>query len=499
MDAFFHGLRELFVHPWSIAATIVVLVAYRYAASKGRMPKIPVGMLILYLIVVLILMTFPDSIASLEHRWVRVGLSITLYCAIAHLILAFIYDVYYGWWKKTRVPKITRDITLFAVFAVVALYVLRTRGGVNPLGIVTTSAVLTAIVGLAAQNSLSNLFAGLSIQMERPYAIGEWIQYNDTIGRVIGVGWKSTRVRTFDDEIVYIPNLDIVKTTVTNFSKPTPMHYMNVSIGVEYGAAPNHVRKVLLEVCRHDPRVLAHPVPEVRLVDYGDFAITYDVRFAYNGYGQSPRLRSDIQYRFWYALNRVGIRIPFPIRDVHHRHIERRIEEEKSKQVRLEARGEIDRVPIVEPLSVAERDLLGARMQIQTFGDNETIVAQGDAGDSLHILHDGACDIFVRNERGGQAKVSQLTPPAFFGEMSLLTGEPRSATVRAVGDTTVFTIDKELFGEILTANPTVSDALAQALAKRSDDTRESVGRSNEDERRRASQLKARIKKFFGMG
>ena len=494
-------LKAFFSQPLAIAGVIVALIIYRYAAPRiRRLPVIPLGLLILYLALRLVLVALPEEIEEARlYRWAEVAAATLLYCAVVRLIFALIVDYWRQWRRKPPVPKITRDFILIAAYAIIAVVMLRTRGDVNFLGLITTSAVLTAIVGLAAQNTLGNLFAGLSIQMERPYRIGDWIQFGGHEGRVIGIGWKSTRIRTFEDELVFIPNLDIVKSTVKNFSRPTPKHIMTIEIGVEYGAAPDRVRSILLEVIKQDPRVLKAPPPELRVMNYDDFAIRYQLRFPYEDYGTSLKLKADITNRIWYALRRAGIRIPFPIRDVHHRHVERTFEVRQLERIREKARLDLDRVPILEPLSSEERTKLAQGMAIEEYGDGEVVVRQGRPGDSLYIVHRGACDVLVQVGEAQPSRVATMAPPAFFGEMSLLTGEARTATVQAKGELAVFSIDKGLFSEILAGNPGVSEDLARALAKRQGELAELAGRQREDEAKHASRLVRRIKAFFGIG
>jgi CRP-like cAMP-binding protein len=335
--------------------------------------------------------------------------------------------------------------------------------------------------------------------MERPYTIGDWIRYNDCVGRVVGIGWKSTRLITFENELIYVPNMDIAKTVLTNYSKPTKRIWMVIELGVEYGAAPNKMRDVIAAVLDQESMVIKEPRPTIRVLDYGDFAIKYKIRFMYEDYGNMPALRGAIMNNIWYALRRNNIRIPFPIRDVHHRHIERRFEQDQLKMERESAMAEIESVPIFTPLPHEARGMLAQRMEIVRFGDGEEVVRQGDAGESMYILHSGAGEVLIKKPAAEPIKVADLNPSSFFGEMSLLTGEPRTATVRVKGDSTLFKIDKELFGDILGKDVSVSEKLAEALAARQAETAEKLGQVERDRAAHVSNLTKRIKSFFGIG
>lgn len=476
------------------------IVVYSLAATKMKaLPRLPIKLLLLYFILQFIFVSLPSETNPNLKIVIDVAATMALYWALARVLFKLLVESWYYFKKKTNVPSITRDLFLMAAYAVIALVVLRMRGGVNLVGLITTSAVLTAIIGLAAQNFLGNIFAGISLQIEKPFRIGDWIQYGEYSGRVARIGWEATRLQTFDHETIFIPNLDISKSVIRNYSSPTPRHAMKIDVGVDYEASPNQVRSTLLKVCSHESQVLKEPPPVVRLINFGDSSITYQIRLFYMDYGNYPDLKAVLMNRIWYALKRNGIRIPFPIRDVRLSHIEREFESAKTSKLIDEARKNLDQVPILKPLSEEARNSIAAHMRVEEYGDGETIVNQGDAGDSLFILHSGCCDVEVAVEDHRSKKVATLTPPAFFGEMSLLTGEPRSATVRAHGDAVTFMIDKEIFKSIFTKHPEISEELARALARRNLETKEFVGRELKDQEHQTSKILTRIKTFFGIG
>lgn len=499
MNSTLEFMTSVATNGWMLALFAVALLIYSAASIKKRsLPRLPVKLILLYLVLQFVFVNLPAEIGPNLKRSINVAAVVALYCAITRLLFSILVESAYYWSKKKAIPKITRDLVLMTSYAVVIFIVLRTRGGVNLVGLITTSAVLTAVIGLAAQNFLGNLFAGIAIQIEKPFQIGDWIQYGEYSGRVVSVGWEALRLETFDHETVFIPNLDISKSVIKNYSMPTPRHAMKLSVGVEYGASPNRVREVLLEVCNQEPMVLKNPPPVVRLTNFGDFAVMYEIRFFYMDYGNYPDLKAAMMNRVWYALRRAGIQIPFPVRDVHVKHIERKFESAEMEDLRAKARSKLEKVPILKPLSKEARDAIALNMAVEEYGDGEAIVKQGDEGSSLYILHRGACNVEVSVGSASPTVVNTLASPAFFGEMSLLTGEPRSATVRAKGDALVFVIGKELFKDILVAEPKISEELATALAKRQVETDSFVGKKIEEQEKQASRLLTRIRSFFGI-
>lgn len=487
------------LHPIILALCAAGVLLYGLAARRfSKLPALPAGFLLAYIVLRFSLALLPQGADPRIFKALDVSSNIAFWFAVVRAAFSFIVDPWFSWRQKARVSRITRDLILLIAYALIIFIVLRTRGGVNLVGLITTSAVLTAVIGLAAQNFLGNLFSGIAIQIEQPFKIGDWIEYSNYTGKVVHVGWEAVHIKTFDDELIIIPNLDLAKNVVKNHSRPTVRHAMKIDVGVEYGASPQRVKQALLEVCREEPRVLEDPPPVIRLMNYGDFAITYQIRFFYNDFGISPDLRPAMMRRMWYSLRRHGIRIPFPIRDIAHRHIERRFEAEENRRLRSEALAEIASIPLLKPLSEESLAVLAGRLSIEEYGDREVIVYQGDPGDSLYILHRGTCNVEIATGTQPTTTVATLIPPAFFGEMSLLTGEPRSATVRAVGDTLVFVIERCLFRDILVAHPEVSEALAQALAVRQADTANAIDRGRDGDIKQSSTLLEKIKLFFGV-
>lgn len=481
-----------------LSIAFAILVIYALASRRIKfLPRIPLGLLILYLILRLFQDTLTSYVGITDHRWFAVATTAILYCAIVRILFSLLVEKIFMLRKGMPLPKITRDFALIVIYAVIVLVLMRTRGNINLAGLITTSAVLTASIGLAAQSTLSNLLSGLSIQMDQPFTAGDWIQYGEYTGQVVAIGWKSTRIKTFEDEMVIIPNLELTKTPLKNFSKPTHRHIVKISIGACYSSPPNTVKSVLVDICRKDGDVLDNPAPIARIKEYCNSSIVYEMRFAYNDYANYHTLHARIIEKIWYAFRRNGIKIPFPVMDVRHRHIERKIDEELFDKLRREVRKRLDDVPLLAPLSPADKDLIDEGMRIEEYGAGERIVVQDEPGETAYIIHGGSCDVVIRGASGASTPVANLKPPTIFGEMSLLTGAPRSATVVAHEDATVFAIDKKLFADVLTAHPSISESLADILVQRETQ----LATLEEGKRREVagkSQIMQKIKNFFGL-
>jgi len=199
---------------------------------------------------------------------------------LLEILLSFFGDFLPKMRGQSPLAPIIKDLLrALALMAVALLGVKAAFPDVDIGAIMTTSAILSVVVGLALQESLSNIFAGLMLTIDRPFKAGDWVEIDGKEGKVLDSNWRSTRVLTRDDDIIYVPNSTMAKGNIVNLTDPTPEHLCRRKIGIEYGAPPNKVRNVLISVMSHVDGVLQSPPPDVHVVEYGDHAIEYDLRF----------------------------------------------------------------------------------------------------------------------------------------------------------------------------------------------------------------------------
>ncbi len=451
-----------------IAVAFFLLTGYLVIAKHSNAATvIPFHLLILYLGLRLARAFVQEYFLIGEWKvWLDVGLNVILAWAIVRLTFSLLIELPLQFWKKTPIPSITRGFILLVCYSILFFIVFRVQRDFNLAVLITTSAALTVILGLAAQTTLGSFFSGLVLQVERPFQISDWIQFNEHIGRVVSITWQSTRIVTRNQELIYIPNAQLANTTIKNFSKPEKPIVARLYVGIEYGAPPNLVRKTVLKVLEQHPKVLNRPKPELRLIEFGDFSITYELFFYHANYAQEPRLKADINNRIWYALRRNNIVIPFPIRDVRHAHLERRRIRRLRDSINRDLEGMMKNVSILSPLTDEDRAQIAHSVSIKDYSESEFIVKEGNPGASLFIIISGLCEVLITDKNNDLEQVATLERGDFFGEMSLLTGEPRKASVRVLEDATAVKLEKATFSAILMANPSICDQIGEIVAKR---------------------------------
>ncbi len=404
--------------------------------------------------------------------------------------------------RHITMPRLLIDLFNLVVLLVVAVFVLTGIFNVDLSALLVTSTVASAVIGLALQDMLSNVIAGLALQIEQPFRVGDWVSASGHEGRVTQMNWRTLTLLTLDNHHVTVPNANVASQEMVNYSRPEPLQRVHVKIGVGYQHPPGEVKAVLIDVARGVTGVCADPAPEVVIDEYADFSVNYDVRYWITDYAHHQKIRDEVLTRLWYAFRRHDLTIPFPIRDVNLR----TVTEEDDRRSREQQRREV--FDVLRPLSLfasLDDDQIAELAQAagwQLYVADETLVRQGDPGGSLYVIKSGRVRLMKASETGQIISVGELGAGEFFGEMSLLTGEPRLLSVLAQIDTQVVVVDKAALAPVLAANDKIVEALSLALATRTKQTAERVALAAESRTDQAqpqsTALRDRMRSFFGI-
>jgi small-conductance mechanosensitive channel/CRP-like cAMP-binding protein len=403
---------------------------------------------------------------QLQHHVIAL-LILTSTVVVVALINRYLWDYYFEKRKQTPIPHFLREMVALLVFLVALLLVLSLvyHAEAQLKGLLAGSGIIAIILGFAGQNLFGGIIAGISLQISRPYKVGDWLQVGDRFAEVMEINWRSTRLRTNDAIYLDIPNNEIVRQTIVNLHYPSQVHAMRIRVGVEYKHPPNRVKDALMRATKNAELVLREPPPRIFLVDFADYAIIYEIKFYMGNHAAINEINDAIRTNIWYELKRQRISIPFPIRTLH---VERRTKDTISEE-REKARAILHDDPLFQCLDEEQLDSLLVRSELNRFGRGERVIEEGAAGDSMFVLLRGTAQVSVARN-GTPLRVGVLRAGDLFGEMSLLTGEPRTATVRAEHDCEVLEISKPVMSELLHAAPQCLDQLSELLAKRKMET-----------------------------
>ncbi len=475
-----------------IIATVALVAPEDRARAKGS-----AWLLAWHLLFTLVLSLIPPRHAA-QSAVRLIAVALVLASIARSVFLLFVHSF---WMRRFArpLPTILRDVIQGFIFAIASLLILRSAG-VEPGSLLATSALLTAVIGLSLQDTLGNLFAGLAIQAQRPFAVGDWVQlegHEGSIGRVIEINWRATRVQTLDQLEITIPNGTMAKSSIINFSRPSDVVRREAEINAPYDVSPEFVRKTLLSSIDHVPSILRQPPPQVITRAFSDRGITYSLRYFIDHFHEREVIDSAVRERIWYAMSRANLSLPVP---------RRRIEMVQEVTAQMRAEQEQDSVKTLLLQLSLFRELpedsarhLASRCRRKRYAPEEFIVHEGDTTTEMYVIESGGVRIELRAEDGRRLVVAALGRGDFFGEMSLMTGEQRTADAIASEETLLVVIDREALAPILLQHPGLEEHLSQSLAERQRRLEEL--RQEDPEEARISvhddvEILARIRRFF---
>lgn len=480
----------------SIGLFVVLRIALPF--SRRASLRFPLLLVIFGVCTVFLQKLFKASQLLQEGNTVLLLTSKTLLLiALSRLVGLVVMELVLGRLLKWALSRITQDILQTLLYIGVVFLMLRVAN-VDLSSLVVSSAIISAVVGLSLQDTLGNLAAGLALQAQRPFEIGDWIQIdgNQPIGEVTEINWRATKMVTLDRVEVTVPNGFMAKNSILNYSKPTRVVRRNLYVMAPYHIPPRRVHEIILQTLANTPDILSDPAPSVvtnRFTDNG--LIEYWVRIFTTAFERRDIVDGRARDRIWYALERAKLDYPYPTSKIQLQNLEQ-LETELARDREI---GHICRylkeVPFLQSLNDEELKHLASHVHKRVYSPGETIIREGDKGSELFIVSRGEVMVTVRDQ-----EVSRMHAGSFFGEMSLLTGERRSASVTAIGETELLVVDHDLFRKILKSNPLLCEEMSRTLARRQmelEQLKEAWEESSELEDR-STQILEKIKEFFAI-
>jgi small-conductance mechanosensitive channel/CRP-like cAMP-binding protein len=404
------------------------------------------------------------------------------------------------------VPRILQDV-ITAGAAIAASLVVISQSGFNLSGVITTSAVITAIVGLSLQETLGNVVGGLALQTDNSVRVGDWIKVGELGGQVAEIRWRFTSIKTRNGELVLVPNGFLLKNQVVILGKGfQPGRWRRwVWFNVDFRFQPTDVIETVEAALRAAPiqNVAKEPLPQCILMDIGESQCRYAVRYWLTDLAADDPTDSVVRTRVFFALARARIQLSMPAYALFlTQHSDKR-DGEKSLEERQKCADALRQMEVFRALEDADIQHLAAELRYAPFAAGEVMTRQGAEGHWLYLMAEGTASVRVAVDGGLEREVARLGPGHFFGEMSLMTGRPREATVVAVTDVECFRLGAASFSRVIHAHPEKAEDFAEVLAARQASLEAArKGLSEEAQKRHAAVQKAAltdtIKQFFGL-
>lgn len=405
-------------------------------------------------------------------------------------------------------PRITEDI--FVILAYVAWGMVRLRyAGLDLSGIVATSAMITAVVAFAMQDTLGNILGGLALQLDNSISIGDWIKVDDVSGKVVDIRWRSTLVETRNWETVVFPNSQLMKSKFVVLGRrsgqPVQLRrwvWFNISLDVAaprvVGIVENAVRQIEIA------NVAKEPPPNCVLMDVDDKGYArYAMRYWLTDLAPDDPTDAAIRWHIMAALQREGISLAIDERNIHLTKENEKYEEvihHREVMLRLKT---LRKVELFSQMTDEELTALAERLKFSQFARSDIISKQGTTAHWLYIIVNGEAEVYLELPDGGKRVLRDLGKGNFFGEMGLMTGAPRSATVMAKTDMACYRLDKEVFEEILRARPAIAEEMSQIMAARKAEQDIALNDIDAESARKGiaqqrNEMLSTIRRFFGL-
>lgn len=452
-----------------------------------------------------IILYYSGDAHTTTYRWVQWATLLIEWIAIINVISVFIFDVVLHA-IHLDIQRILRDL-ITALAYIVIVFALLSRSGIEITGIIATSAVLTAVIGFSLQDTLGNIIGGMALQMDDTINVGDWIRVDKYEGCVREIRWRHTSIETRDWDTVVIPNSVLMKGQVVVLGRRMAaprQHRMWVYFNVDFRYAPSDVIDTVQQALRAEPipNVAQDPPPHCIVINFQESYTTYAARYWLTDLALTENTDSVLRSRIYAALKRANVPLSIPTQSVFiteddTSHRSRKHAEEITARVHM-----LREVELFHPLTEEELYELAEQLSVAPFVRGEAMIRQGTEAHWLYIMTKGEADVRLSVDGTGLSKhVATLRAGDFFGEMGMMTGAPRAATVIATTDTECYRIDKDAFQNILKRRPEIAEDVSHVLARRRvelDVAREGLNEEAKRQRVKRTQrdLLERIRDFF---
>jgi small-conductance mechanosensitive channel/CRP-like cAMP-binding protein len=407
-----------------------------------------------------------------------------------------LFDLGYRLRRAAPAPALLRQLVSLLVFGFLLGLLFKIVLSVSLPALLTTSAIITAVLGLALQETLGNLFSGIALAIERTIQVGDMVRAGDSIGLVEQLSWRAIKVRTMEGNALLIPNSVASRDRLEVFRRGGLPMARTLHLGLEYDAPPARARAALEEAARDVHGVSALPGPVAYLHAFHDSSVSYELRYWLEDYARYLEVDARVRERAWYRLEREKLDFAYPVVRQH----QYAYGPPAPSRAAASVRRAIDASELFAPLSEDERARLASGARLLRFAEGEILVREGDRTSSMFLVAAGMAAVSVHGEGvASSRKVAVLDAGSAFGEISLLTGEPRLATVRALSEATLVEIDKTTLAPLLESNPSLVEKLDAIIVERRRHTADQ--RAAHDAGRVAADpesLRDRIARFFGL-
>ncbi|WP_248796578.1 mechanosensitive ion channel family protein [Pseudomonas sp. MWU13-2105] len=319
-------------------------------------------------------------------------------------------------------------------------------------GVLATSGALAIIVGLALQSTLSDVFSGIVLNATKPYQVDDWVSIDGTEGRVVDIDWRATRLQTSQGSMAVVPNSLAARAKIVNFSRPSDMHGLSISVQVSPHSRPQVVIDALERAMLGCRALLPTPAPCVTLKSSSAEGAEYEINGFVVSMGEKREVRNQLFDLAFRHLRASGVSLLSS--------------GESATPVNLSRpRRLLESSSIFSTLRSEEKDTFSENMQAQTFRAGSEIMARGEISDHLFIIESGVVSVTLL--RGGvPMEAGRMGPGEVIGEAGVLADMAVVADFTAKTDCLLYRIENEYLKPCLEARHDIGEAMKNLLDRR---------------------------------
>ena len=373
--------------------------------------------------------------------------------------------------KRGRAGKLVVDLAAAGIYIGAGIAVLKFVLALPLAGLVATSSVLAIVVGLALQNTLADVFAGIAVGIEAPFQVGDRISLGkDFEGCVIETNWRSIRLRTDSDDIAIVPNSVVAKGEIVNRSVPTRRRAVSVAIRWSTKSDVDRIIECLQHSTMLCPTLLDDPAPRVRLARLGPTWNMYSISFSVADTSLVEDAKSQVQ-----------------------RHARKQLH-----YARLTARQILQELTLFEGIQPVQLDELAGRLVTRLLEPGEVLFAQDTTDATLYVVASGIVEVSRVTGTAPPVVLGKLGAGEYIGEIGLLTGTPHAATVQARTHCRIYQLSRDDIAPLLATTPDLAAAFEKSIRRGLDLLHRTVAARAAGEQHTRGRLLQRIVRFFGV-
>ncbi|REJ78693.1 MAG: hypothetical protein DWQ47_04385 [Acidobacteria bacterium] len=427
---------------------------------------------------------------------VKILLWMTIVIAAVRIVINLLFGTALKSTSQNEIFSLLKTVMSVIIYIVAFFIIFQTQYPNVPLApLFTGSTIIGIVVGLALQDTLGNLFSGIAIQADQSFQVGDTVIVGERgFGEVESVSWRGVKIRTYQNKLLVMSN-SVIGKEIIEIAPKGNLNARIVRFNTLYTNSPSRVIETVREVVRQVENVSPKRRPKVRIWNLGDNGIDWEVKYWITDYRRFNDTDARIRERIWYAFQREGLDFAYPTRTIYT--AKQTDEEDVFIDTPDEILERINNVSVFAPLSIEETKKIAAASRVRVFALEEPIIRTGQKGEAMYIIHTGSVSVQIRDE-GGRRTINTLGPGDFFGEMSLFTGEPRTADVVAEVETKVIEIQPSILKPILEDNPELVRIISEII-----DDRRQLLVTDEEDAQSVSEADTKgvirsIRSFFGL-